>query len=58
MDNETVSTMLEHAIEHERQSSWYWDNVYYLFSERAINTLLEAHKAVGPLGQIPSWETR
>lgn len=56
MTNESALTMVEHAIEHLRQSDAYWHNEDYLPTERAINTLFEAHKAVGPLGQIPSWE--
>lgn len=42
MTNEQVLTMLEHAIEHLRQSNAYWDNEDYLPTERAILTLQEA----------------
>jgi hypothetical protein len=57
MTNEQAFTMIEHAIVHLKQSDAYWDNEEYLPTERAINTLYEAHKAIGVLGQIPSWET-
>lgn len=56
MNNETVLTLLEHAIEHLRQSDMYWHNEDYLPCERAIITLTEAWHAIGLTGQIPSWE--
>jgi hypothetical protein len=56
MTNEQVLTMLENAIDHLLYSDEYWHNEDYLAIERAMTTLREAHKAVGPLGQVPSWE--
>lgn len=57
MDNERALTMLEHAIDSlidDREDFWYKLSPSVL--DWAIVTLREAHKAIGPLGQIPSWE--
>jgi hypothetical protein len=54
--NEDAFLMLEHAIEYLINSDEYWQDAGYLDVERALTTLREAHKAIGPLGQTPSWE--
>jgi hypothetical protein len=57
MDNERALTMLEHAIDSlidDREDFWYKLSPRVL--DLAINTLREAHKAIGPLGQIPKFE--
>jgi rubredoxin len=51
--NEDALTMLEHAIDYLGTRGYPDDGIML-----AIGTLYEAHKAVGPLGQIPSWERR
>jgi hypothetical protein len=56
MSNEQALTIIEHAINHLKLSDAYWHNEDYLGIERAITILHEAHKSIGPLGQIPSWE--
>jgi hypothetical protein len=57
MTNEKALTMVEHAIDY---LSGFFGNWYYNTDDDAvllaIGTLHEAHKAIGPLGQIPSWE--
>ena len=53
MTNEDAYEAIEHAIEYvERNTNA--DNGNDCFD--AVHLLIEAHKAVGPLGQIPSWE--
>ncbi len=46
LNNETAFMMIEHAIGHLNASD-----------TDAIAILTEAYKAIGPLGQIPSWES-
>ena len=53
MTNEWALVMIEHAIEHVRLQT-NADNGNDQFDANSI--LIEAHKAVGPYGQIPSWE--
>jgi hypothetical protein len=43
--SELSLTLIEHAIEHLPDSD-----------TSAVSVLLEAYKAIGPLGQTPSWE--
>lgn len=49
--NEEALTMVEHAISYLSTRGYPDDSILL-----AIGTLYEAHKAVGPLGQVPSWE--
>lgn len=53
MTNEYAFTVLEHAIEHVRQAT-NADNGNDQFD--ASHMLIEAWQAIGPSGQIPSWE--
>lgn len=46
MTNEETFTALEHAI------AYLGDRDRF-----AVSILVEAHKAIGPMGQVPSWET-
>lgn len=57
MTNEQAFTMLEHAVEYiKNEYPWTNERGQYLVFNQTVNTLVEAHKAIGPLGQIPSWE--
>lgn len=50
--NEQVLTLLEHAIAHN-EAATNADNGNDRFD--ACHILIEAHQAIGPCGQIPSW---
>jgi hypothetical protein len=52
LTNEQALTSLEHAIEYVRLST-NADNGNDQFD--AAHILIEAHQAIGPCGQIPSW---
>lgn len=56
--NEDILTTLEHAIDYLSG----FGARYYMSNDSsvslAIEMLYEAHKAVGPTGQIPSWEVQ
>ena len=52
VSNEECYTILEHAIDYLETLGYPDDSIL-----AAVQTLREAHKAIGPLGQIPSWET-
>jgi hypothetical protein len=56
MTNEQALTLLEHAEYHLLKDDDYWREDGYTAVEQALVTIREAWKAVGPLGQIPSWE--
>lgn len=45
LNNETAFMLIEHAVGHLSVND-----------TEAIAILTEAYKAIGPLGQIPSWE--
>ena len=53
MNNETILATIEHAIEHVRANTSA-DNGNDQFD--AAHILIEAHQAIGPRGQVPSWE--
>ncbi len=59
MTNERALTMVEHAIQY---LSGFFGNLYYVSDDPCVSlalaTLYEAHKAIGPMGQIPSWEVQ
>ena len=52
MQNEEVLVMVEHAIDYLADVNYPDD------STAAIKTLYAAHRAVGPLGEIPYWESQ
>ena len=55
MDNEQAFTILEHAIAY-LSTHGYLDTSGDAEAIATLYTLYEAHKAIGPRGQIPSWE--
>ena len=53
VSNEEAYAIVEHAIDYLSTRGYPCDAIL-----AAIDTLHEAHKAIGPLGQIPSWEEK
>jgi hypothetical protein len=50
--NEEAFTMVEHAIDYLGTRGYPDDGILL-----AVCTLRDAHKAIGPYGQIPPWES-
>jgi hypothetical protein len=56
VSNEDAATMIEHAIDYLSGFGARYYSVNDKAVSLALQTLHEAHKAIGPLGQIPTWD--